>query len=111
MASNSEDPRSAAEGKFLSEVGTAAARKLRVLRTGPQGVWFGLGLFGLVGWSIAIPTVAGGLLGYWWDRRHPAAHSRTIALLVGGLVLGCVNAWRWVVGQDQLMHERKDGGK
>jgi len=110
MASNADEPRSAEEGRFLSQVGTAADRKLRVQRSGPQGVWFGLGLFGLVGWSIAIPTVAGGLLGCWWDQRHPSVHSRTLALLVGGLVLGCINAWLWVIKQDNSMHERKDHG-
>jgi len=111
MANNRDEPPSNAEGKFLSEVSNAADRKLRVQRAGPQGVWFGLGLFGLVGWSVAIPTVVGGLLGFWWDQRHPAGHSRTLALLVAGLALGCTNAWLWIVRQDKLMHERTEDRK
>ena len=59
---------------------------------------------------MATPTVVGGLLGWWWDRRHPSVHSRTLALLVGGLVLGCANAWLWVMRQDDVMHHRTEDG-
>ena len=44
-------------------VGRKAERKLRARRTGRRGVWFGLGMFGLVGWAVALPTVVGVALG------------------------------------------------
>jgi ATP synthase protein I len=60
---------------------------------------------GLVGWSVAVPTLAGTALGLWLDRSHPGGHSWTLALLVAGLVLGCFSAWRWVDREDRAMHD------
>jgi ATP synthase protein I len=44
---------------FSREVGAKAARKLKARRNSTQGVWFGLGMMGLIGWSVAVPTVSG----------------------------------------------------
>jgi len=96
-------PLSREEAEFARQVGKKAARKLRVQREGVQGVWFGLGMFGLIGWSVAIPTVLGGLLGLWWDKRHPGAHSWTLMLLAAGLFIGCANAWHWIAMEDKAM--------
>jgi ATP synthase protein I len=92
--------------EFLRQVGAQAARKLKVQREGPGTIWRGLGMFGLVGWSVAIPTLAGAALGLWLDKRHPAAaHPWTLPLLVAGLVLGCANVWYWVAQEYAAMHE------
>lgn len=61
-----------------------------------QSPWYGLGMFGLVGWSVAVPTVAGVALGVWIDGRWPGEVSWTLTLLVGGAILGALNAWYWV---------------
>jgi ATP synthase protein I len=99
-------PATKSESLFVREVGAKAARKLKVQRAGEQSVWFGLGMTGLIGWSVAGPTIVGALLGLWLDRRHPqAAQSWTLALLVAGLVVGCANAWRWVSEQDRAMQD------
>ena len=90
---------------FARKVAADEARKLRVERAGPQGVWFGLGMSGLIGWSVAVPTLGGILLGVWLDRRYPGAFSWTLALLFAGLFIGCVNAWYWVDQQDKAMHD------
>ena len=90
---------------FARKVAADEARKLRVARAGPQGVWFGLGMSGLIGWSVAVPTLAGILLGVWLDRRYPGAFSWTLALLFAGLFIGCANAWYWVDQQDKAMHD------
>ena len=90
---------------FGRKVASEAARKLRVQRDSTQGVWFGLGMSGLVGWSVATPTLAGVLIGVWLDRRHPAPFSWTLALLVAGLMLGCANAWHWVAQQNEAMRD------
>jgi ATP synthase protein I len=84
------------DSAFARQVGAKAARKLSAQRAGDQGVWSGLGMLGAIGWSVAVPTIAGALLGSWWDRRNPGGHSRTLMLLVAGLVIGCANAWRWL---------------
>jgi ATP synthase protein I len=91
------------------EVGAKAARKLRAQRHVNRTVWFGLGMMGLIGWSVAIPTLLGALLGLWLDRRYPGGRSWTLALLIVGLVIGCVNAWYWVSKEDKAMrHEQED---
>ncbi|MBU4505056.1 MAG: F0F1 ATP synthase subunit, partial [Gammaproteobacteria bacterium] len=37
---------------LAEQVGARAARKLRARRSGTPGVWFGLGMMGLIGWSV-----------------------------------------------------------
>jgi ATP synthase protein I len=85
--------------RFTLEVSRKANRKLRAQRTGAQPVWFGLGMFGVIGWSVAAPTLLGAMLGAWHDKHHPGPHSWTLALLVAGLILGCANAWYWMSAQ------------
>ena len=82
------------------QVGRKATRKLRAREGGRPSVWFGLGLFGIVGWTVALPAVLGALLGLWLDRNWPGRHSWTLTLLVAGLVLGCVAAWQWLKKQE-----------
>jgi ATP synthase protein I len=53
-------------------------------------------MFGLVGWAVAVPTLAGVALGLWLDARYPGGPSWTITGLVAGVALGCLNAWWWV---------------
>lgn len=89
------------ESVFARQVASKAARKLRAQREGNQSVWSGLGMFGAVGWSVAVPTIVGAMLGRWWDHRHPGGHSWTLVLLVAGLVIGCANAWRWMGEEDK----------
>jgi ATP synthase protein I len=93
------------EPVFVRQVAAKIARKLNAQRGGKQDVWFGLGMFGLIGWSVAVPTLLGAMLGLWLDRRHPGGRSWTLMLLVAGLVLGCANAWRWVAQEGNAMHD------
>ena len=85
---------------FLARVGGKADRKLKAQQE-KKSVWFGLGLFGLVGWSVAIPTLLGIALGVWIDNHLPSRYSWTLMLLVIGLGLGCFNAWYWVKKESQ----------
>jgi ATP synthase protein I len=89
---------------FAEKVGQKAARKLNARRHPAPGVFFGLGMMGLIGWSVVVPTLLGAALGIWLDKRHAGTHSWTLALLVAGLALGCLNAWRWVANEDADMH-------
>jgi ATP synthase protein I len=88
---------------FLRQVSVAVARKLRAQR-GKQDVWFGLGMSGLVGWSVTIPTVGGAMLGLWLDHRNSGPHSWTLALMAVGLAIGCFNAWHWVMRENKAMN-------
>ncbi len=56
----------------------------------------GLGAFGMIGWSIAVPTVGGAFLGLWLNRVAPQDFSWPIALILGGVVIGGMIAWSWV---------------
>lgn len=73
-----------------------AQRKLRARRKADRGGWYWFGMFGLVGWSVAAPTLLGILAGLWLDRAWPGRISWTLSLLMLGVMLGCANAWYWV---------------
>jgi len=107
---NEQPPRkSASHGSTLAEqVGAKARRKLEARRDTTRGVWFGLGMMGLIGWSVVVPTLLGAALGSWLDERHPGAHSWTLALLVAGLCIGCLNAWHWVSKEDRAMRDERE---
>lgn len=96
---------------FSREVGQKAQRKLKAQRKGPPHVWRGLGLMGLVGWSVAVPTLLGAMLGLWLDRHFPQGRSWTLALLAAGLALGCWNAWRWVAREEKAIRENNHDGQ
>jgi ATP synthase protein I len=96
------------ENKFGRQVGEMAALKLKAQRHTTQTVWNGLGMMGLVGWSVAVPTLLGAALGIWIDKHYPGSHSWTLALLVAGLCLGCFNAWHWVDKEDKEIHREGD---
>jgi ATP synthase protein I len=92
-----------ASDAFGDQISIAARRKLKAQRSSGQGVWFGLGMMGLIGWSVVLPTLGGAAVGMFLDKRHPGEHSWTLALLVAGLVIGCFNAWHWVAKEDEEM--------
>jgi ATP synthase protein I len=91
------------------EVGPREERKLRARRAKDRTVWSGLGMFGVVGWSVATPTLIGIGLGVWLDRTNPGRFSWTLALLLAGVTLGCMNAWYWVSGEQKLIDEDEKG--
>ena len=95
------------EPTLAGEVGAKAVRKLKARRS-EQGVWFGLGMMGLVGWSVSVPTLLGAALGTWLDHHPGSKHSWTLALLVAGLMIGCLNAWHWVAKEDKAMREGQE---
>jgi len=96
------------KSSLSQEVGAKAARKLRAQRHVTRTVWFGLGMMGLIGWSVAVPTLLGALLGLWLDQRYPGGRSWTLALLVVGLAIGCLNAWHWVAKEDKAMQQEQE---
>jgi ATP synthase protein I len=102
------DPEAAIDTAFSQQVGKQAARKLRAQRHATQTVWSGLGMMGLVGWSVAVPTLLGTALGVWIDRQYPGSHSWTLMLLVIGLALGCGNAWHWVDKEDREIRRQEE---
>jgi len=82
--------------KLVQQIGSRARRKQKAREQSERTIWFGFGMFGLVGWSIAIPTILGIVLGIWLDNQWPGKHSWTLTFLFIGVALGCLNAWYWV---------------
>ena len=108
MSEEPEEKPAAGATEFSQEVGVKAARKLKAQRHVTQTVWSGLGMMGMVGWSVAVPTLLGTALGIWLDKHHPGTHPWTLALLVAGLAIGCLNAWHWVAKEDQEMRDEQE---
>lgn len=96
---------------FVDRIARLAHRRIAARHNAGKGVWFGLGMMGLIGWSIVVPTLLGAMAGQWLDSQHLDQRSWTLALLIAGLVLGCWNAWRWVSVQDRAMREDRDNDK
>jgi len=92
---NSEDKRNG--NIFSRQVTEKENRKLKALHENKGSVWFGLGMFGMVGWSVAVPALLGTALGIWLDKTYPQSFSWTLTCLISGLIAGCLIAWNWVI--------------
>ncbi len=108
MADEPEPATSKPKPSLSEEVGTQAARKLKARRNPAPGVWFGLGMMGLIGWSVTIPTLLGAALGLWLDGHYPGEHHWTLALLAAGLAIGCFNAWHWMAKEDKAIRDEQE---
>jgi ATP synthase protein I len=104
------EPSPAGAGELGRRVGSRERRKVRVRGSRDRTLWHGLGTAGIIGWSIAVPTVLGALLGLWIDRRWPGELSWTLALLLAGVSLGCLSAWYWVRMESRMI-EREESGE
>lgn len=89
-------------------VGRKAGRRLRARRTRDRSVWFGIGMFGVVGWTVAITTLIGVAMGIWIDRAWPSSYSWTLTMLFIGLIVGCMNAWYWI-NRESRLDDESDG--
>ena len=106
MAENSQ-PEADVQDEFAEEVAEKEVRRVRARQRRARGVWFGLGTFGLVGWSVAVPTMIGVAIGIWVDTTWPGGFSWTLMLLVAGMVIGCLNAWYWVQRERDAIEEER----
>ena len=101
---NKENPKDIKQG-FIEKIKRKEKRKLRARGKKDQAIWFGLGLFGVIGWSVMIPTLIGIAVGIWADRRWPGHISWTLTFLFAGIILGCLNAWYWVEKERKEIEE------
>ena len=82
--------------RFEESIGERITRRLRRRREEGASHWYWVGMFGLVGWSVMVPTGIGILLGVLADGARDDRISWTLTGLLVGLALGCANAWYWV---------------
>jgi ATP synthase protein I len=93
---------------LANKVGTKAERKLRAQSNTTRTIWLGLGMMGLIGWSVAIPTLLGAVVGLWLDKHYPVSFSWTLTMLFIGLIIGCFNAWHWVTKEYHKMQQEQE---
>ncbi len=92
----SNSRRRKAADHFTEKVAQREALRIKGLKHKDETVWFGLGMFGIIGWAVAIPTLIGIALGLWIDRSWPTKYSWALMFLVVGVIIGCINAAYWV---------------
>jgi ATP synthase protein I len=97
------------QDKMMEDVGAKEKRKLRARRTKGRAMWFGLGMMGMIGWSVVVPTLLGVALGYWIESRWATGIPWTLILLLIGLAVGCLNAWHWVLKEQEQIEEDRRG--
>jgi ATP synthase protein I len=89
--------------KWSNHVAEKESRKMRARLRKDRSIWFGLGTFGVIGWSVVVPTLLGLFLGMWIDRNWPGRHSWTLMLFLSGLAFGCYSAWKWLYFESGLI--------
>jgi ATP synthase protein I len=82
--------------EITEKIGAREKRKLKARGKDKHSIWFGLGMFGVVGWSVAIPTVVGVAIGVWLDSAFPGRISWTLTGLFAGVAVGAMVAWNWI---------------
>jgi len=91
-----------------------SAARMKHARSAPRvSPLRGLGAFGVIGWSVAVPTVGGAFLGLWLNRVAPQDFSWPIALILGGAAMGVVIAWSWISREttdqnEQIQQQNKE---
>jgi ATP synthase protein I len=71
-------------------------RRRRARRHAEDNIWVWLGTFGLVGWTVMVPTLAGLAFGIFLDDRLDSSVSFAITFLIVGVGVGTSMAWYWV---------------
>lgn len=95
------------EDLFSRRIAAKERQKLQALRNKNKSVWMGLGMMGMVGWSVAVPALLGAGTGFWLDKKYPQTFSWTLTFLIIGLCVGSIIAWYWVDKEYKEMHNNK----
>lgn len=96
------------QSEFSRQIGEKENRMMKARKDPRKIIWFGFSMFGLIGWSVMVPTVLGTLLGLWIDKHYPDQYSWTLTFLLLGLVIGILNAWYWVEKERKEMQKESD---
>ena len=90
----SRDPGEHEANNMRRAVELRESRSRRWDAEGERPLWKNLSMIGALGWLIVIPTLLGVLAGRWLDRTFDTGILFTGALIVVGVGLGGVLAWR-----------------
>ncbi len=80
--------------QFSDAVRTREARRERWQREGERSIGQNLAMIGALGWTVVLPTLIGIFAGRWLDRHFDMGIFWTLSLLVAGLAVGCLLAWK-----------------
>lgn len=73
--------------------------------------WIGFSTFGLIGWSVIVPTIIALTVGIWIDQKWPSPISWTLTLTMTGLIIGCLSAWIWIKKERKEIEKEKNDRK
>lgn len=79
---NKPSPRTDKKHEFTRKIGSKAVNKLDSRKNEIRAIWFGLGTIGIIGWSVAVPTLIGIVQAYIFSVLagvYIAAATRTIS--------------------------------
>jgi ATP synthase protein I len=93
--------------KFGDLITEKEKRKLEAMGENSGSVWQGLGMFGMIGWSVVVPALLGTALGIWLDKTYHQSFSWTLSCFILGLFTGSGIAWYWVDKEDKRIHQNK----
>ncbi len=105
MNNKGNQPPKKPHSEFSRRVGMKEQQKLKAQQESVRTVWSGLAMFGMIGWSVVVPTLIGVALGRWLDQAYPMDFSWTLILLEAGLILGCINAWHWIAAEEKKIRK------
>jgi ATP synthase protein I len=80
--------------RLSDAVKTRQERRERWQREGERSIGQNLAMIGVLGWTIVLPTLLGLFAGRWLDRQFHMGIFWTLGLLVVGLTIGCMLAWK-----------------
>jgi ATP synthase protein I len=80
--------------RLSQAVKTRQERRSRWQHEGERSIGQNLAMIGALGWTIVLPTLIGIFAGRWLDRTFNMGIFWTLGLLVAGLSLGCMLAWK-----------------
>ena len=94
--------------ELADRLGKDEKRKIRARDRKDRSIMFGFSYFGLVGWSLMVPTVLLLGLGIWLDRNYPGTVSWTLTGLFIGLAIGCLNVYHWIKKEQEEIEREHD---
>ena len=94
--------------RFSKAIGIQEKYKLRAQRGKARSIWLGLGMLGVIGWSVVVPALVGVGIGIWIDTHFVSRYSWTLMLLLIGVIVGCLNAWHWVANEHQEIRKEQE---
>jgi ATP synthase protein I len=94
--------------QFAEQIARKQARRAKGRRQRKHVAWYGLGIFGVVGWSVVIPFLICLAIGIYIDATWPGRISWTLMLLVLGAALGALNGWYWVTRERKTIERESE---